>query len=155
MPQPGAGPGTYALILVAEGHQAADIGRLGTLDVEPGFYVYVGSALGPGGLAARIARHARTEKKVRWHIDYLRAVTRLEEVWYVEGIEKQECQWAEGFAGMRGAAAPMAGFGASDCACRTHLFSFAAKPGISALRRSLVTLTGTPVSVQRTAAADL
>jgi len=65
MPRPGAEPGTYALILVAEEQQSAEIGKLGALDVQPGFYVYVGSARGPGGLKARIARHTRSEKKVR------------------------------------------------------------------------------------------
>ena len=29
--------------------------------------------LGPGGLAARVGRHCRREKTLRWHVDYLRA----------------------------------------------------------------------------------
>ena len=59
----------------AENFQALEIlvGRLGALPVEPGFYVYVGSAFGPGGLERRVGRHATTEKKHRWHIDYLTA----------------------------------------------------------------------------------
>ena len=38
--------------------QEVPIGKLGVLHMLPGIYVYVGSALGPGGLAARIERHA-------------------------------------------------------------------------------------------------
>ncbi len=37
--------------------------------IEPGFYAYVGSACGPGGLRARILRHLKRSKKIRWHID--------------------------------------------------------------------------------------
>jgi Uri superfamily endonuclease len=155
MPQLGAEHGTYALILVAEGQQSVAIGRLGTLDVQPGFYVYVGSARGSGGLAARIARHARAQKQLHWHIDYLRAVTQLKEVWYAESDEKQECRWAEGFARMKGATMPMTGFGASDCTCESHLFHFPTRPGISAFRRRLASLAGEPASVQRTGAADI
>ena len=68
-------PGTYALVLSASACQKFAVGRLGTLTVEPGFYLYVGSAFGPGGLAARVGRHCRREKTCRWHVDYLRAVT--------------------------------------------------------------------------------
>jgi Uri superfamily endonuclease len=38
---------------------------------EPGFYFYIGSAHGPGGLRGRLLRHLRREKKRFWHIDYL------------------------------------------------------------------------------------
>ena len=37
----------------------------------PGFYLYCGSAKGPGGLAARLARHMRHGKAIRWHVDVL------------------------------------------------------------------------------------
>ena len=69
MPEPNARPGTCALVLAAAKRRTICVGRLGTFDVRPGFYVYVGSALGPGGLAARIGRHARQEKAFRWHVD--------------------------------------------------------------------------------------
>ena len=70
-------PGTYALLLEATAKQDVPIGKLGVLHMLPGIYVYVGSALGPGGLAARVERHAPREKTLHWHIDYLRAETRL------------------------------------------------------------------------------
>lgn len=40
-------PGTYALVLSARAGGRVRIGRLGGLRVQHGFYVYVGSALGP------------------------------------------------------------------------------------------------------------
>ena len=36
-----------------------------------GIYLYIGSAMGPGGLEKRLARHKRKNKKLKWHIDYL------------------------------------------------------------------------------------
>jgi Uri superfamily endonuclease len=128
MSNPNASPGTYALVLAATKRQTISVGRLGILDVRPGFYVYVGSALGPGGLAARIGRHARQEKTLRWHVDHLRAVTDLVEVWCSPGRQRQECSWAERLALMPGARTPMPGFGASDCGCRSHLFYFLERP---------------------------
>lgn len=88
-------PGTYALVLRFSGRPETVVGRLGTLAAQPGFYVYVGSALGPGGLASRVGRHARAEKRCRWHIDYLAAVATLDEVWYTLDGTRRECQWAE------------------------------------------------------------
>ena len=42
-------PGTYALILSCKSNVRIEIGRLGTMRLQPGYYVYLGSALGPGG----------------------------------------------------------------------------------------------------------
>jgi len=48
-------PGTYALILSCASNARIQVGRLGTMRLQRGYYVYLGSALGPGGLRARIA----------------------------------------------------------------------------------------------------
>jgi Uri superfamily endonuclease len=45
--------GTYALIFSAFHKRQPEIGKLGTLELKPGFYIYVGSAFGSGGLKAR------------------------------------------------------------------------------------------------------
>ena len=39
--------------------------------LEPGYYVYIGSGWGPGGLASRICRHlgCRPRRRLHWHID--------------------------------------------------------------------------------------
>jgi Uri superfamily endonuclease len=128
MPKPTSGPGTYALVLAAAKRKRIFVGRLGILDVRPGFYVYVGSALGSGGLAARIGRHARQEKTLRWHVDYLRAVTDLVEVWFRPERRRRECSWAKRLSGMPGAEIRRLGFGSSDCGCRSHLFFFEQRP---------------------------
>ena len=62
-------PGTYALVLVSCSHQRVEVGKLGRLAVQSGYYVYVGSAFGPGGLKARIAHHVKISRRPHWHID--------------------------------------------------------------------------------------
>jgi Uri superfamily endonuclease len=132
-----ARPGTYALVLVSGGRRRVRVGRLGWLDLEPGCYVYVGSARGPGGVCARVARHARATKGRRWHIDYLRPHTRLARVWYSHDARAAECEWARSLAEQADARIPLSGFGASDCRCPTHLLFFAAPAGLRDLDRRL------------------
>ena len=107
-------PGTYALVLRVSGRPEIVVGRLGTLEVQPGRYVYVGSALVPGGLAARVGRHCRGEKRLRWHVDYLRTVAQVEEVWYATGKNRRECRSGSVLSQIAGASVPLSGFGASD-----------------------------------------
>ena len=52
-------PGTYALLFRAEEDRTVEVGALDSMTVQPGQYVYVGSAFGPGGVQARVRRHAR------------------------------------------------------------------------------------------------
>ena len=130
-------PGTYALLLEATAIQDVPIGKLGVLHMLPGIYVYVGSALGPGGLAARVDRHALREKVLHWHIDYLRAETRLVAVWYARGAKPRECHWSKIIERAAGAQIPLDGFGASDCRCRSHLQYFANLQSAEAVRPQL------------------
>ena len=143
-----AQPGTCALLLAATRGQTLKVGRLGTMRVRPGWYVYVGSALGPGGLAARLSRHARPDKTLHWHIDYLRAVARLEEVWFRYGACRGECLWAEAAGQMPGVSIPMDRFGASDCSCSGHLFRFDERPSRSHFACGLSKLEGHGAHVQ-------
>ena len=62
--------GSYILIVELRDKIQVIVGRR-MIDLEPGYYAYVGSAGGPGGLEARLSRHCRKEKKVFWHIDKL------------------------------------------------------------------------------------
>jgi Uri superfamily endonuclease len=123
-----AQPGTYALIFSSASDQRVEIGRLGRLDFPSGFWVYVGSAFGPGGLKARVAHHRRIAQRPRWHMDYLRPVLQLKEVWFTCDAERREHHWADALGRLRGARIPVAGFGSSDCRCKSHLFSFNARP---------------------------
>lgn len=51
-------PGTYILILKSAVTRRVRVGRLGNLQLCAGYYVYIGSAFGPGGLRARIDHHS-------------------------------------------------------------------------------------------------
>jgi Uri superfamily endonuclease len=121
MPLPPA-PGTYVLILEALRSRSIRVGRLGTLAVSPGFYLYVGSAFGPGGLKARVERHLRSDKRHHWHIDHLRRVAEIVEVWWGRDPQPREHEWAGILVAQPGLEVQMPGFGASDCHCPTHLF---------------------------------
>ncbi len=96
--------------------------------VQPGFYLYIGSAFGPGGLGGRLSHHLSPVESPHWHIDYLRPVTSLAEVWVTEDRQKREHEWAQALAASREAIIPKPGFGASDCHCRAHLFFFPVRP---------------------------
>lgn len=126
--------GTYALILSSMVDRPLQISRLGQLHVRRGFYVYIGSAFGPGGVRARVSHHQKFSARPHWHIDYLRAITQLAEIWVTYDLIRREHQWADLFKGMRGALIPLRGFGASDCACESHLYFFAAPLSQSAFR---------------------
>ena len=131
-------PGTYALVLRISACADILIGKLGMLRVQPGCYVYVGSALGPGGLASRVGRHATVEKGCRWHVDYLTAMGTLDEVWYTTDTLRRECLWAKALRQMRGATVPLERFGSSDCRCRSHLVCFQKRPSLRTFRQRLV-----------------
>lgn len=120
-------PGTYALLLYLPRAARLQVGRLGTFDFPRGYYVYVGSARGAGGLRPRVLRHWRDAKRIHWHIDYLRAVARPVRVWYSTDTHVKECAWAE-MLQARGAGNVASRFGASDCRCPAHLFHFARPP---------------------------
>jgi Uri superfamily endonuclease len=114
--------GCYALLLQLSTPQALVVGRLGVVDLMPGRFVYCGSAQGPGGLRARVGRHLGGGGSRFWHIDGLRAVAALDEVWLWEGARRElECAAAEALATLPGARRPLARFGSSDCRCPGHL----------------------------------
>ncbi len=117
--------GSYVLVLWLDGPRQITVGRLGSFQLEPGYYLYSGSALGPGGLRARVGRHLRSGRKPHWHIDALTAVAHITEIWINQGVERLECTWAQTLAALPGITPPIPGFGASDCGCRTHLFGLA------------------------------
>jgi len=98
------------------------VGRLGAFPFSRGYYVYVGSALGSGGLPARLARHRRQQKRLHWHIDYLLAHASILGVQTDTSGERLECTWAQQWLVTPGAQVTAPGFGASDCRCPTHLF---------------------------------
>lgn len=136
--------GTYALLLEASGPASVQVGRLGHLARVAGFYVYVGSAFGPGGLGARLGRHLSGSGRCRWHIDYLRRVTRPLGAWLTTDPVAREHRWAAAVGVMAGASMPLTGFGASDCACPSHLFFFSHRPTVEGFRHALARMDDVP-----------
>jgi len=116
-------PGTYLLHLKATENISLQIGRMGLFDLAVGWYIYVGSARGPGGLRARINRHMRADKPLHWHIDALTALIPVQGVWIDMSSERLECVWARRLAEMPEVREPIPSFGSSDCQCWTHLFA--------------------------------
>ncbi|NIR50425.1 GIY-YIG nuclease family protein [candidate division KSB1 bacterium] len=96
-----------------------------------GYYAYVGSAFGAGGLAARINHHLSISNRPRWHIDYLRQKASIEQIWLTESSQKLEHDWARLLSQMDHARITVEGFGASDCRCASHLFYFRYRPSVS------------------------
>lgn len=142
-------PGTYILILQSFAERRVTVGALGILELKPGFYAYVGSALGPGGLRARIAHHCSEARSPHWHIDYLCPHATLCETWFSQGASRREHRWAGALEAKSKAGIPLEGFGASDCACRSHLIQFQRRPRVSAFE---LTVGARPIVARRVAA---
>lgn len=113
--------GTYALYLKIEQETKISVGRLGIFVFPAGYYVYVGSALGSGGLRARLSRHQRGDKKLYWHIDYFLLHANIVGVQVDSSGERLECRWAQALLSVPGAQVIAPRFGASDCRCPAHL----------------------------------
>ncbi len=143
MPRPTTcSPGTYVLVLEGPARAIVAVSRLGRIDLRPGLYAYVGSALGPGGLRARIARHLDRTRPLHWHIDYLKGATRIVEVWYLADPVRREHAWAKAVGRLSNASIPMLGFGSSDCNCPAHLFYFSTAPKLATFTRALARTRG-------------
>jgi Uri superfamily endonuclease len=121
-------PGAYGLHLHLYQPKEILIGRLGSHLFPAGGYLYLGSAFGPGGLAARLGRHLRGGSHPHWHIDALRAVSQVKGYCYLvrQSPTKPtplECLWSQALTRLPGTRVPAPGFGASDCrsGCPAHL----------------------------------
>ena len=125
-------PGTYALLLCAHQPVSLQVGKLGSFYLSAGAYVYVGSALGSGGIRARVSRHQRDSRQTHWHIDALLHECFMEGVCWVITEDRLECTWVRTLLNLPGASAPITGFGSSDCSngCPSHLVKLERRPGI-------------------------
>ena len=121
----------------AQDQQQLQIGRLGGMQLSKGWYVYVGSAFGPGGLAARVSRHLQRHKTRHWHIDYLIWATTVREVWYSQRQRDLEHCWAQAALDQPAARNLLRGFGASDCQCLSHLVRFPTREAVKTLFNAL------------------
>jgi Uri superfamily endonuclease len=132
--------GTYLIFCKNKEPKTIQIGKLGMIPFEAGYYCYVGSAMGDFKsstcLENRVKRHLKsafqstkdcTEEikippKKHWHIDYLLSQPEIQivKIFLIPSSEKIECetaQWISEFA-----VGCISKFGCSDCTCESHLF---------------------------------
>ncbi len=113
-------PGAYVLLIGLARPLELPIARLSRPTLAPGNYVYCGSARGPGGLAARVGRHLRQDKRPHWHVDHLTANGQVLDV--LCRTEGSECELRRRINNHSGVCLPVPGFGSSDCReCPSHL----------------------------------
>ena len=116
--------GSYIIILCVKKAIVVNIGKIGRIDFNKGYYLYVGSA--KTNLAKRIERHKRRKKKIFWHIDYLRDKAEFYTSLPIRSSVPLECHIADSLKGI--ADWTIDRFGSSDCACETHLFGMHKDP---------------------------
>ena len=148
-------PGTYALVLRCARHCRLTVGVLGTFQVVPGFYIYIGSAFAPGGLRSRLLHHLLKRASPHWHIDYLRLVTEPTEAWITLDPMKREHEWASALTKFPRVSVPMPRFGASDCRCLSHLFCSEESGSLRGVKRLLESAGRSPAQVFALALAGL
>ena len=131
-------PGSYVLILRVRHDVDLPVGRLGVVRFDEGFYAYVGSALGPGGLHARLRHHASRTPRPHWHVDHLRRAADLLEAWVCVSGRRLEHRLARLLPRAVGVRPHLARFGSSDCSCETHLFFSRRKPSFRRFRHQIL-----------------
>jgi sugar fermentation stimulation protein A len=123
--------GAYMIVLYLNSNKRIKVGRLGKIYFKKGFYFYVGSAIGKTKIEKRCERHLKKNKKLRWHIDYLRKESSIVKIVAFESKKKIECEITKKI--LRIADSYVEKFGSSDCKCVSHLFYFRNKKSLSKL----------------------
>ena len=136
--------GVYALIFNLNKHKTITFNRNGdSHSFNSGWYVYLGSARGVGGLRSRLTRHQRTKddsKRMHWNVDYFREFADFTEMWFTKTTSaRHEHNWAKVIASFPKATVPAQGFGASDCdsKCPAHFVHLPYRPTASLFRAAL------------------
>lgn len=128
--------GAYVLVIELAADLTLQNKRFAGAILAKGTYLYCGSANGPGGIAARVKRHCKADKKPHWHVDELTSngAGQVVSVLVVPG--GNECV-------LRAALqepdtkVPIPGFGSSDCIdCASHLINASGEEVAMVLARS-------------------
>jgi Uri superfamily endonuclease len=129
--------GVYALVISLDEPTEVKAGSLGSVVIQDGTWVYVGSAMGDGStsLENRIRRHLTADKTIHWHIDYLLERATVTGAVYSESHSKQECALATAILESGSFQRGPEGFGSSDCQykCGSHLFSYEGTPQVKGM----------------------
>jgi Uri superfamily endonuclease len=113
--------GAYVLFIQLAEPLSLDLPAFKGRVLEVGEYAYAGSAYGPGGIRARVRRHLRSVKPLRWHVDRMTAVGRIHRI----GVrpEGRECHLVGELLSLGGVPV-LPGFGSSDCrTCPAHMLA--------------------------------
>jgi len=119
--------GVYTLIIWLNAKSRLRVHKLGSFNLQKGYYAYTGSALGNGAasLRIRVARHLKGRKPRHWHIDFLltNKNANVNAVVAAESRVNKECHINNLIKKIEGATVPLVSFGASDCKqnCKSHL----------------------------------
>ena len=125
-------PGAYLLVIALDRELPVRLPRRPEAVLPCGLYGYCGSARGPGGLAARVRRHLRADKRPHWHIDRLTAAGRIVDVHLRPG--GSECDLVNELLSQPDVGVPIPGFGSSDCRrCPAHLVALPTDFEVSSL----------------------
>lgn len=121
--------GNYVIVAYSTIPFSLKMRKFGLLELPAGYYLYCGSAHGPGGLRSRISRHLAKQTAKFWHFDYLKEYLQPQCVWWQINVANFECETAQFLAALAGANCVVRGFGASDCrrGCSSHLVYFPKK----------------------------
>lgn len=113
--------GVYIIIFYIPVKKTIEVGRGKRIcTFSRGWYAYVGSAHGGGGLRARTARHTdffRDGKKLGWHFDSIREIAIVKEIWCAEAPREYECRWSQVLSRLSDVSVPIRGIGSTDCSC--------------------------------------
>jgi Uri superfamily endonuclease len=133
--------GTYIFFSLLRSTATIRINQSGkTHRFQRGWYAYIGSAFGRGGLKSRLNRHYQGHGKGPWQIDFFRqGVHPHGRAWVSYQDRSLEAQWSAVFQLMTGVSVPVTNFGNSDDrgpaalkgVVRTHLFQINRKPKLA------------------------
>lgn len=119
--------GVYTLVIFFRHLRTIRIRKHVSIVLEPGLYLYTGSALGYGStsLEARIRRHCVRQKTKFWHIDRILAcrTSQIVAVLFAETSRKAECGLNKALLECRNFSIVAKGIGSSDCRCNSHFLA--------------------------------
>jgi Uri superfamily endonuclease len=146
-PSPPSPKGTYIFLSYLDSASDIQMNKKGrTCHFSVGWYAYVGSAFGPGGLKARLNRHYAGSGKAHWNIDFFRRGVRpCRQAWVSYEQCKLESLWAAVLQRMPGVSVPVVNFGNADARgepvshgiATTHLFHLQKRPSLKAFQKQL------------------
>ena len=143
----------YVVATLVSRRETIVVGALGAVTFARGWQAYVGSAR--RGRDARVARHRRADKPLRWHADYLFSRYAASLAWTFDltptepdrpaaPAQPAECSLAAALLDCESRARRgPSRFGASDCACAGHLLWF---PSSQALKRAVAVVARSVVA---------